>query len=150
MWFLKLHFYTNQRLVNQKSIQMKKVIQLLILISVGSFMNSCYYDAYPIYEELNNGTGGETNENVSYADDIAPLWGQCVGCHQGNTPPDMKNNGYANLLNGYIVKEDAESSILYQSLLGSNGVALMPPGSMWPQTKINLVKDWIDQGAKNN
>jgi len=39
---------------------------------------------------------------------------------------------------------------LYNSLIGTNGVSLMPPGSKWPETKISLVKAWIDQGAKNN
>ena len=49
-----------------------------------------------------------------------------------------------------MVPGDAEASILYNSLLGSGGVQLMPPGSKWSDSKINLVKDWIDQGAKNN
>ena len=130
---------------------MKNILKYTLLFSLGLFVNSCYYDAYPEYEDTDTDTGSEpSNENVSYADDIVPLWSQCVGCHQGNTPPDMKNNGYANLLNGYVVKGDAENSILYQSLLGTNGVSLMPPGSKWPDSKINLVKDWINQGAKNN
>ncbi len=129
---------------------MKKVIQLLIIISVGLFMNSCYYDAYPEYEEINDGNGSGTNEDVSYANDIVPLWGQCVGCHQGNTPPDLSDNSYGNLLNGYVVAGDAENSVLYMSLLGTGGISLMPPGSSWPQTKINLVKDWINQGALDN
>ena len=129
---------------------MKKVIQLLLIISVGLFVNSCYYDAYPEYEEIDTGDGSETNENVSYTNDIVPLWGQCVGCHQGNTPPDMKNNSYNNLMNGYVVSEDAENSILYMSLLGTGGISLMPPGSKWPDSKINLVKAWIDQGAMDN
>ncbi|MFT5567849.1 MAG: hypothetical protein ACI81Y_002806, partial [Glaciecola sp.] len=33
---------------------------------------------------------------------------------------------------------------------GIDGVSLMPPGSQWPDTKINAVRDWIDQGALNN
>jgi hypothetical protein len=127
---------------------MKKLIQLLIVISVGLFLNSCYYDAYPEYEEIDDGTGG--NENVSYSADIVPLWSHCVGCHNGNTPPNLEDNSYANLLSGYVVSGDAENSVLYMSLLGTGGVSLMPPGSSWPQTKINLVKDWINQGAKNN
>ena len=128
---------------------MKNIFQLLIIISVGLCLNSCYYDAYPEYEEIDNGTG-VIPEDVSYSLDIVPLWSQCTGCHSGNTPPDMKNNSYTNLLNGYVVAGDADASILYKSLLETDGVPLMPPGSSWPQTKINLVKAWIDQGAKNN
>jgi len=29
-------------------------------------------------------------------------------------------------------------------------VPLMPPGSQWSTAKINLVKDWINQGAQDN
>ncbi len=115
---------------------------------MGLFMNSCYYDAYPEYEDVIVDDDDDTL--VSYQNDIVPLWGQCVGCHSGNTPPNMQDNSYANLLNGYVVAGDADTSILYKSLLGTGGVSLMPPGAEWSQTKINLVKKWINQGSKNN
>lgn len=131
---------------------MKKIFQILMLVTVGLFMNSCYYDAYPEYEEIiDNGDGdGDGTVELSYATDIVPLWGQCVGCHNGNTPPNLDSNSYTNLLNGYVVTGDATASTLYKSLLGTDGVSLMPPGSQWSSTKTNLVKDWINQGAKNN
>ncbi|MDO9039559.1 MAG: hypothetical protein Q7U59_14550 [Lutibacter sp.] len=127
---------------------MKKLIQFIIIISVGLFMNSCYYDAYPEYENIDDPDGPGATE-VSYATDIVPLWSQCTGCH-GNTPPTLSTNSYANLLNGYVVAGNADASTLYKSLLGTGGVSLMPPGSAWPQAKITLVKNWINQGAKNN
>tara|TARA_R110001583_G_scaffold11264_5_gene51256 strand:- start:5444 stop:5809 length:366 start_codon:yes stop_codon:yes gene_type:complete len=117
-------------------------------------MNSCYYDAFPEYEEIDNGSnggdGGSNTVELSYKNDIEPLWGQCVGCHNGNTPPNLDTNSYNNLVNGYIVATDADASILYKSLLGTGGISLMPPGSQWPTSKTNLVKNWINQGAKNN
>jgi len=116
-------------------------------------MNSCYYDAYPEYEDViiddGTGSGGDGDTVISYQDDIAPLWSQCTGCH-GNTPPTLSTNSFNNLLNGYVVAGDADASILYKSLLGTGGVSLMPPGSAWSQTKITLVKTWINQGALNN
>ena len=132
---------------------MKKIFQLLVLVSMGLVMNSCYYDAFP--EEVldpNGGgdNGGGTVEEVSYSAAVVPLWSQCVGCHSGGTPPNMKDNSYSNLLDGYVVAGDAEASVLYKSLLGTGGVSLMPPGSKWPQSKIDLVKNWINQGAKDN
>jgi len=133
---------------------MKKIVQLLMLVSMGLVMNSCYYDAFPEEEIIDSGNGatggGGQTEDVSYATDIAPLWGQCVGCHNGNTPPNLDTDSFTNLLNGYVVAGDADASTLYKSLLGTGGVSLMPPGSKWSNTKINLVKDWINQGAKNN
>ncbi|MBT8235144.1 MAG: hypothetical protein KJO04_03040 [Bacteroidia bacterium] len=112
-------------------------------------MNSCYYDAFP--EELESIDDNDDIIEVSYQGDIIPLWSQCVGCHKGDEPPDLRDNvSYEDLLNGYVVPGDAEASILYKSLLGIDGVSLMPPGSKWPDSKINLVKNWIDQGAKDN
>ncbi|PHS54648.1 MAG: hypothetical protein COB01_00435 [Lutibacter sp.] len=129
---------------------MKKIFQLLVLVSMGLVMNSCYYDAFPEEEIIDPGTGGGAVEEVSYSADIVPIWAQCVGCHSGNTPPNMQDNSYANLLNGYVVANDADASVLYKSLLGTGGVSLMPPGSKWSQSKIDLVKNWINQGAKDN
>lgn len=134
---------------------MKKLIQFIMIISLGLFMNSCFYDAFPEEEDIivdsgDNGSG--TVDDVSYSADIIPLWGQCVGCHSGNTPPDLREStSYNDLLNnGWVTPNNADSSILYKSLLGVDGVQLMPPGSKWPDTKINLVKAWINQGAQNN
>ncbi len=129
---------------------MKKLLQLVILITVSLFMNSCYYDS--IYEPIDEGPGnGGEPDIVSYQNDIIPLWAQCVGCHNGNEPPNLENAvSYNELLNGYVVPNDADASVLYKSLLNLDGVPLMPPGGQWPDSKINLVKDWIDQGALDN
>jgi len=114
-------------------------------------MNSCYYDAYPEYEDIDTG-GGDTGGGatvVSYQADIFPLFSQCTGCH-GGTPPTLSTNSYENLLDGYVIPNDADGSTLYKSLLGTGGISLMPPGSAWPQSKITQVKNWINQGAQNN
>ena len=128
---------------------MKKLFQLIIMIIMGLVINSCYYDAFPDEEIIDDPR--TPNEDVSYQSDIIPLWAQCVGCHNGNEPPDLRDNvSYNDLLNGFVVPGDADASVLYKSLLGIDGVPLMPPGSQWPDTKINLVKDWINQGALDN
>lgn len=123
---------------------MKNIFQTLLLVLGALIMNSCYYDAFPEYEdEL-------INTEVSYQSDIVPLWGQCIGCHNGNIPPNLDTNSYANLLNGYVIPDNADASILYQSLFGTGGISLMPPGSAWSTIKTDKVKNWIDQGALNN
>ncbi|MDP3312403.1 hypothetical protein [Lutibacter sp.] len=127
---------------------MKHLFKYFLIISLGLFMNSCYYDAIQDEVIIDNGNGGGTTE-VSYATDIVPLWSQCTGCH-GSIKPTLNINSYTNLLNGYVIAGDANNSVLYKSLLGTGGISLMPPGSKWPQSKIDLVKTWINQGAKNN
>ena len=114
-------------------------------------MNSCYYDS--IYEPIDDGPDNGEPELVSYQNDIIPLWGQCVGCHNGTEPPNLTDDvSYDELLNGnvvYVIPGNADDSILYKSLLGIDGVTLMP-GPQWPDAKINLVRDWINQGAEDN
>ena len=131
---------------------MKKIYQILIILTSGLLLNSCYYDADPVYEDIDDGR--TSPKEVSYTTDIIPIWNQCVGCHSGQTPPDMRDdsshNSFTALMDGYIVAGDADASILYKSLIQADGVSLMPPGTPWPAAKINLVKDWINQGAKNN
>ena len=125
---------------------MKKLFQFTLPLIFSLFLTSCYYDS--VYEEVED--GGPVEE-LSYQADILPLWGQCVGCHNGSEPPNLEDTvSYNELLNGYVIPGDADASILYKSLLGIDGVSLMPPGSQWPDTKINAVKDWINQGALNN
>ena len=129
---------------------MKKLFQFILMIIMGLAINACYYDAFP-EEVIIDDPGNTPTEDVSYQSDIIPLWAQCVGCHSGNEPPDLRDaNSYNDLLNGFVVPGNADASTLYKSLLGIDGVSLMPPGSQWPDAKINLVKDWINQGALNN
>jgi len=121
-----------------------------MLISVGLFLNSCYYDSFPVADE-----GGEVPipDDVSYSKDIMPLWeGECVSCHQGSVPPDLRpDKSYISLLDGFVQPTDSENSILYLSLIHAPNVKPMPSRDVkWPASQTDLVKAWIDQGAKNN
>lgn len=115
-------------------------------MGMGLSLNSCYYDEFP--EDVS-----EIPDVVSYSNDIMPLWeGECVRCHQGNTPPDLRpENSYESLLNGFVEAGDSENSILYLSLIHADGVVPMPTATtQWPKSTTDLVKAWIDQGAENN
>jgi len=130
---------------------MKNIFRIFILISMGLFLNSCYYDSFP--QEIDDGGGGEIPEVVSYKNDIMPLWeGQCVACHPTQAPPDLTpENSYNSLLNGFVEAGDSESSSLYLSLIHAPGVSPMPtPNNIWPKSQTDLVKAWIDQGALDN
>lgn len=124
----------------------KNLLQFSFLFLVTISLSSCYYDTFP--EET-----GPPPEGVSYSQDIQPLWdADCVSCHQGNTPPDLRAaNSYNSLINGnYVVPNKADESVLYHSLTGSNGVSLMPPSNQWPSSQISIVETWINEGAKDN
>ena len=123
---------------------MKKIFKLLTLVSMGLIMNSCYYDAYPEYEEIDNGKPGEEPE-VFFATDIEDgiFVGFCDNCHKGAQNPDLrKGNAYNSLVPAYVTADDADGSPLYIKLNGGhNGVT---------DAEVALIKEWINQGAKDN
>lgn len=125
---------------------MKNTIKILILMGMGLFLTSCYYDTFP--EE-------SIPDEVSYSKNIQPLWNSsCIECHSGNLAPDLRaQNSYNSLINGgYVVKDNADESILFLSLQEGTGVSLMPPkpNGPWSANNTKLVETWINQGAKNN
>ena len=73
-------------------------------------------------------------------------------CHNGNEPPDLRAEVSYDVLTteGWVVKGDADSSILYKSLLGVDGVPLMPVGQSLPDEQIEWVEEWINDGALDN
>lgn len=108
------------------------------------FFSGCYYDeALP-----------ETSDDdiVSYSLDIQPIFNNnCTSCHPVLvSPPDLsEGNSYNSINNGvYIIANDIDASLLYQRLIGNSGI--MPPSGSLPVSEINLVKNWIEQGALNN
>jgi hypothetical protein len=126
---------------------MKNTIKILILTGMGLFLGSCYYDTFP-EEEV-----GPPPTEVSYSKDIQPLWNNdCTSCHPSIAQPDLSaDNSYNSLINGgFVTPGNASTSVLYQSLLELNGVSLMPPDGKWPNSQIQLVEAWINEGAENN
>jgi hypothetical protein len=125
---------------------MKNIYKILILMGMGLFLGSCYNDTFP--EEV-------VPDEVSYSENIQPLWNSsCTSCHSGNIAPDLRpGNSYQSLIDGgFVVKSNADESILYLSLFEGTGVSLMPPkpNGPWPDGNRNLVEAWINQGAKDN
>lgn len=126
---------------------MKKISRLVrhvAAVILILFFSSCYYDkALP-----------ETSDDdfVSYSLDIQPIFtNNCTSCHPTLvSPPDLtEGNSYNSITNGiYIIENDKDASLLYQRLIGNSGI--MPPSGSLPVSEINLVKNWIEQGALNN
>jgi len=123
---------------------MKNILNIALLIAMGLFLNSCYYDAFP--EEIIEPPIDPT-EDVSYATDIDPLWVSCVGCHTSSNKLNLKDNAYTNLLESAVIPGDAEASRLYNYLPGKGHHEV---GLSLKANDIALIKAWIDQGALNN
>ena len=84
---------------------------------------------------------------VSYADDIIPLMNTyCNGCHStSNAFGGVITDTYANM------KTIADNGRLFGALNWDEGYVAMPQGQdQLDSCKIVIVKNWIDEGAKDN
>jgi len=92
---------------------------------------------------------------VSFAKEILPILAQSgVPCHSGQ--PDAKSayglTSYEGVMGAgkdtrpNVVPGNADSSLLYQMLKTGK----MPPAGPLAPDKVELVRKWIAQGAKNN
>ncbi len=135
---------------------MKKLFLLLTGLLVISILQSCYKDIGPVEPE------GEVPDNgISFGRDIQPIFDQnCINCHPSSGNLDLRaGNAYNNLVNvdasGYsgklVVPNDPDNSILYKKIDGSNAYGSnMPLGGSLSATQINMIKQWITEGAQNN
>ncbi|WP_405228266.1 c-type cytochrome domain-containing protein [Lentisalinibacter sediminis] len=110
-------------------------------------------------------------QQVSFAEDVQPLLAaNCAGCHsgyaEGETSTGLNVTDYASLMHGtrlgeVVVPGSAASSTLYLVVSGESAPQIqMPPhheeslaegrGAPLDKDEVQLIKDWIDQGAKNN
>ena len=110
-----------------------------------------------------------SSSGVSFSRDVQPIFdANCVICHQGSSGPAglslQANTSYANLVNTKSTESplmrvspgSPDKSYLLNKVLGTQnqaggGGAQMPFGaSPLPQSQINLIQQWISQGAPNN
>ena len=95
-----------------------------------------------------------TGATVSFANDVLPiLESRCVNCHGGDrTEEDLSLKTYNDLLAGsqngaVVVPNDADHSKLAELIINQKmpkrGPKLTPP-------QIQLIVDWINQGALEN
>lgn len=131
---------------NFNPIWMIKIVHLIRRVALFSFilaLSGCYYD------KIEEGT---IPQQVSFTTDIQPIFNtNCTSCHPTLvSPPDLSSgNSYNSITNGdYIIGNDLDGSTLYQRLLGNPSI--MPPSGSLSASEINLVKNWIEQGALNN
>jgi len=94
---------------------------------------------------------------VSFSRDVLPiLEDRCISCHDGSsgdggwdatswdTVIDSGDNGPA------VIPGDVDNSLLAQKLLGTADGDPMPPLIPLSNRKIQVILDWIGQGAPNN
>lgn len=109
---------------------------------------------------VTNGPGLVRGQLISFADNIQAIFtANCVGCHfTGNTvaaPMSLAaGESYANLVSlagTRVIAGDSANSSLFRRVSGTTAGPQMPlNGSALSANNQNLIKTWIDMGAKNN
>lgn len=96
-------------------------------------------------------------EEVSFKNDIQPmLKAECINCHGDNGGLSVRT--YGNLMKGtsnngpVVIPNNGEGSFIVKKLKGIATGSRMPPepANPWNESKIEILIEWIDQGAKNN
>jgi len=117
----------------------------------------------PADDPDDGGPVGPPPTTVSFATDIQPIFdASCAGCHGagGNAGLDLRAGvSHGNLVGvsasesslDLIAPGDPLASWLYLKLTGAQDVGSpMPPGSPLPQSQVELVRVWIEEGALDN
>ncbi len=130
-------------ILNDMNLKISKnnIIQIFVLILVSA-LSSCSSDSE---EDLFNQV---EIKDISFSEQIVPLVEtNCYGCH---SMADSAN-GAGIVLEGYDnIKTQIEANKFLEVLTGANGLSLMPPFGQLSETQIQIVEQWITEGAQNN
>jgi len=101
-------------------------------------------------------------QSVSFAGQIQPVFNaNCINCHGTSGGLNLTAGvSYSQLYHipasssctslHRVFPNDADNSVLYKKVAGITCGSRMPLGGSLSQTEINLIHDWINQGAQNN
>jgi mono/diheme cytochrome c family protein len=96
-----------------------------------------------------------SSAEISFSQDVMPIFeAECISCHGSlggwdastyETVMETGNNAPV------VIPGDAENSLLAQKMLGQQTIGnIMPPAGLLSIDDIQVVVDWIDQGAEDN
>ena len=91
--------------------------------------------------------------NISYSTTIQSIFtANCSSCHIESTRNNLSLSNYSSITSGnssngpVIIAGDHANSLLWQKV--SSGI--MPPSGQLTSDQINLIANWIDEGALDN
>ena len=93
---------------------------------------------------------------ISYLGQIQPIFNtNCTGCHMGGGAATLDLTNYNGVMTGgvsglAVISGDHQNSELYNRITLPEGVAgSMPPNDPLSPEEINLIAEWINEGANN-
>ncbi len=103
------------------------------------------------------GDADEKTQKVTYDDHVRPLLKRrCASCHSGDrTEADLDIADFVRLMQGggsgtVIEAGSADDSYLFRLVNHDDSPEMPPSGQKIPAAEIDLLRDWIDQGALEN
>lgn len=94
-------------------------------------------------------------DEVSFSADVMPIFeAECVVCHGSFGGWDASS--YESVMDSgnnapVVIPGDAENSLLAQKMVGTQIVGgIMPPAGLLPEDEIQIILDWIEEGALDN
>jgi hypothetical protein len=138
---------------------LKKIVKLntvgfilAALILVGSCIHEPFIDPFDLNNGQPNIPGCVTGPEVCFESSVLPIFiSSCArsGCHDAITRKEgFVLDTYNNIIRKGISPGNASESELYKVLFES-GEDMMPPDGPLTQAQKDLIKNWINQGAKN-
>jgi ribosomal protein S16 len=134
---------------------MKKIIAVTLLLITGFY--ACKHEPLiaPITKDptppdtIPSGTTG-----VCFTKDVLPIFqSYCAkaGCHDAASTNDYKLDNYDNIMKRGITAYNASNSKIYRVIITTDPGDIMPqPGNLpLSQAQKDIIKKWIDEGAKN-
>jgi len=128
---------------------MKRILNLTILYIpiIIMLISSCQHEA--IWKPTSN-----SGKEVCFETEILPIVvSSCAlpNCHAAGSEERTLNSYESLMASGYIKKEEASKSKIIKVLSHSDSDERMPPppNPAWSAERIQLMLDWIEQGAKN-
>lgn len=133
-------------------------LSALALLLVAIIGLACSTNTENLVTEPDDNDENEPIEQISYADDVQPIFDRsCAGCH-GNSG-GVNLTSFSRLMgsvgNNYsdnvVVPGDADASGLVDKIEPNPQFGnRMPTGGSLTPTEIQTIRTWINQGAENN
>jgi hypothetical protein len=145
-----------------RTIVYTRIIMALLMVETGLFLFGCKdmgTDPAPIVSDESQQQTPAGGEAVSFSQTIRPIFANpsygCIGCHGGTN--GLSVGTVAGLLQGglhgpAVIAGNSARSILVQKLSANPPFGdRMPLGANpLPDSTIQIIKSWIDQGANDN
>lgn len=124
---------------------MKKAIIVFSVLGLVAFVVSCTYNKEGLPEPVVDTTPDPTptptpSNDITYTSHVkAYMDNNCVGCHG--------SSGGVSLATYSQVKAQADAGRILARAINGSGSGPMPPSGLMPQTTLDTLQMWLDQGA---